>query len=63
MLRPLKDKINRAYFIEIKLTHEEELLELLSNSYHMTISEYIRFLIFKKLQKFKKFKKKGLHVL
>ena len=61
MLRPIK---NTSYFVEIELTREEEeLLALLSNSRHMTISEYIRFLTFKKLQHFKKFKARSLHVI
>jgi hypothetical protein len=61
MLKSLK---NTSYFVEIELTkEEEELLSLLSNSRHMTISEYIRFLTFKKLQHFKKFKARGMRVI
>lgn len=49
MLKISKTKI--TYFIDLELSSkEEEILESIASSYAMTLSEYIRFLIKKKIR-------------
>ena len=64
MLKLSKKKRNISYFIELEMTYkEEEILEELSSACNMTISEYIHFLMLKRLQNYKKVREKGWRVL
>lgn len=64
MLKLSNKKRNISYFIELEMTYkEEEILEELSSACNMTISEYIHFLMLKRLQNYKKVREKGWKVL
>lgn len=62
MLKITKTKIN--YFINLKLSFEEiEILESIASSYAMPLSEYIRFLIKKKIRHREACSERGVRLL
>lgn len=62
MLKITKTKI--TYFIDLELSSkEEEILESIASSYAMTLSEYIRFLIKKKIRHRKDSSERGVRLL
>ena len=64
MFKIIKKKRNISYFMKLEFSRdEEELLEELAQSYRMTLSEYVRFLVFKRLQNAKKSKDRGLRII
>ena len=64
MLKISRKTRNTSYFLELELSREEEgLLEDLAQSCCMTLSEYLRFIVFKRLQNAKKSQTRGLRVI